>query len=162
MDWKLALAFGGWVLAIGQFFFTYRETKRKNEVELLEKTLGYFERGTQARSIAISLVDGIWLKKKKYIGVILPVLISQVNFLLSEADEYAQESRNLIRLLTLVEKCLPMAIDVGSETAEISEAIINGALSEKGVTVSNQTLKLWHAKFHNGDPRGFEAEVIDS
>ena len=68
MDWKLALAIAGWLLAFTQFFFTYRLTKKKNEDELLEKTLGYFERGTQARSIAISLIEGIWLKNKKNLG----------------------------------------------------------------------------------------------
>ncbi|WP_447965150.1 hypothetical protein [Nitrospira sp. Ecomares 2.1] len=65
MDWKLALAMGGWLLAFAQFSFTYKLTRKKNEDELLEKTLGYFERGTQARSIAISLVEGIWLKSQK-------------------------------------------------------------------------------------------------
>lgn len=162
MDWKLKLAIGGWILAFAQFFFTYKQVKQKNESELLEKTLAYFERGTQARSIAISLVEGIWLKNRKNLDIILPVLISQSTFLLTEAEDYAQESRNLIRLLALIEKCLPYAANVLNETAEISEALLSGAQSEKGVNVSNQTLKLWYAKFNDGDKATFEAETENS
>jgi hypothetical protein len=162
MDWKLALALGGWILAITQFFFTYRLSRKKNEHELLEKTLGYFERGTQARSIAISLVEGIWLKDKKNLDIILPILISQATFLLTEADEYAQEGRNLIRLLSLIEKSLPYAANIGNEIAEISEALMCGAQSNKGVDVSSATLKSWFAKFNNGDASVFEAEIESS
>ncbi len=161
MDWKLALAIGGWLLAFAQFSFTYRLTRKRNEDELLEKTLGYFERGTQARSIAISLVEGIWLKSKKNLDIILPVLIGQANFLMTEAEDYGQESRNLIRLLMLIEKCMPYATDVGIETAEISQALLSGAQSKMGVNVSNITLKYWYARF-NGDMATFEAEIADS
>ena len=55
MDWKVVLAFAGWLLAISQFIFNYREIRRKNDSELLEKTLGYFDKGSLSRSIAISL-----------------------------------------------------------------------------------------------------------
>jgi len=162
MDWALVLAFGGWVFALIQFSLTHSQSKQKNESELLEKTLAYFERGTQARSIAISLVEGIWLKNRKNLDIILPVLIAQATFLLVEADDYAQESRNLIRLLALIEKCLPFAADVGNETAEISEALLSGARSEKGVSISTASMKLWYAKFNNGDKATFEAETENS
>lgn len=159
MDWKLLIAFAGWTLAIVQFLFTYQQTKQKYESELLEKTLSYLEKGTQGRSIALSLVEGIWLKKKKNLEVILPVLIAQSHFLLVEADDYAQESRNLIRLFYLIEKCLPHAIDPHYEKAEISEAILTGLQSEKGIKLSNQTLKKWFSCFNDGDSEIFEAET---
>jgi hypothetical protein len=56
VDWKITLALAGWFFAITQFAFTYRETRNKNESELLEKTLNYFNQGAQARTIGISLV----------------------------------------------------------------------------------------------------------
>lgn len=154
MDWKLSLALAGWVLAITQFIFTYIETKNKNEAELLEKTLGYFERGMLARSIGISLVEGVWLKRKKKLHIILPVLISQATFLLTEAEDSVQEQRNLIRLLGLIRQCMPYANHYGHETAEISESLMEGSRSNKGVNVANH--RVWFANFNNGDTSTFD------
>ena len=103
MDWKIALAIAGWVLAITQFMITHRETKNKNENDLLEKTLNSFGKGAQSRSIAISLVEGVWIKQNKNLDIILPVLISQAQFLLSATDNPDAEERNLIRILFLIE-----------------------------------------------------------
>ncbi|MCI5120647.1 MAG: hypothetical protein D3908_05550 [Candidatus Electrothrix sp. AUS4] len=108
------------------------------------------------------MIEGIWLKNKKNLDIILPVLIAQANFLLTEAEEYGQESRNLIRLLSLIENCMPYALNAGNETAEISEALLAGAISKKGVTLSNSTLKRWYAKFNNGDKETFEVETENS
>ncbi|TXI30055.1 MAG: hypothetical protein E6Q60_02390 [Nitrosomonas oligotropha] len=160
-DWTLIIALGGWFFAILQFAFSHTENIRKNEADLLEKTLGYFVKGMLARSIAIGLVDGIWLQKKKFIDVILPVLISQANFLLTEAEDSDQEQRNLIRLLDLIYRCLPYARDRGTELAEISEALISGARSEKGVNLAKGTLRLWFEKLNNGGAEIFEAETED-
>ncbi len=156
MDWKVFLALGGWLLAISQFVFTFRETRHKNESELLEKTLGYFERGTQARSIAVSLVEGIWLKRNKNLDIVLPVLVSQAHFLLTDADDYAQERRNLVRILTLIEKIMPLITDNGFEKAEICEAIIDGVNSSKGVDLSKTSLRIWYKKFNNGCSDDFD------
>lgn len=156
MDWKIIAAFAGWVLAFLQFFFTFRAASEKNEAELLEKTLHYFNQGTQARSIGISLVEGIWWKRKKNLDIILPVLISQVLHLLTESKESPQDSRNLIRLLTLIERLLPYASPGSYELAEISEALLFGAQKESGLT-SNVTLRLWYGKF-NGDADMWDAE----
>ena len=159
MDWKLFLAIGGWILAFAQFFFTHIQSIKKDESELLEKTLSYFERGTQARSIAISLVDGIWFENKKKLHIILPILISQAIYLLTEAEDYAQESRNLIRLLKLIHKCLPYANKGSYETPEILEALLAGAQTDKGINLAIPTLRLWYAKFNDGDSSGFEIEI---
>lgn len=162
MDWKIALAIAGWGLAITQFIFTHHEIKSKNENDLLEKTLNYFGKGAQSRTIAISLVEGIWLKQEKNLDIILPVLISQARFLLTAADNPNAEERNLIRILSLIEKCLPYANHVGYETAEISHALFDGALSDDGVNLTNGTLKLWFAKFNSGDTETWEAEIESS
>jgi hypothetical protein len=156
MEWKILLAIGGWVIAVVQFFLKYSETKDKNEAELLEKTLGYFERGTQSRSIAISLIEGIWFKKKKNLDIILPVLISQTTFLLTEAMPSRQEERNLIRLLYLIKKCLPYAIDIGNKTAEISEALLHAGHEQNGM-IQYLTIRRWYINF-TGDSELFDAE----
>jgi hypothetical protein len=164
MDWKIALAFAGWFFAITQFVFTYIETREKNESELLEKTLNYFNQGTQARTIGISLVEGIWCKRQKNLDIILPVLISQVLYLITEANDSAQDVRNVIRLLHLIEKTLPHANHYGNELAEISNALMWGAQdeSEGGVDVSNITLRSWFKKFNNGDVEMWDIEIGNS
>lgn len=162
MDWKIALAIAGWVLAITQFIFSFRETKLKNENELLEKTLNYFGKGAQSRAIAISLTEGVWIKQEKNLDIILPVLISQAHFLLTATDNPEPEERNLIRIFYLIEKCLPYASDVGSEKAEISHALFAGAQTETGVCLANGTLKHWFGKFNSGCTEMWEAEIESS
>ena len=162
MDWKIVLALAGWFFAITQFVFTYKETRQKNEAELLEKTLNYFNQGAQARTIGISLVEGVWCKKKKNLDIILPVLISQVLFLLTEAEDSAQEQRNVFRLLHLIEQSLPHANRYGNELAEISEALMWGAQTETGVDINNGSLGHWYAKFNNGCKDSWVAEIESS
>lgn len=160
MDWKIAIGITGWLLAAVQFAFNFREAKEKNESELLEKTLYYFNQGTQARTIGISLVEGIWWKRKKNLDIILPVLISQVLHLVTEAKDTPQDSRNLIRLLGLIEKLLPHAAPGSHELAEISEALMWGAqIEDKGV--SKASLRAWYKKF-NGDAEMWDAEIENS
>src|SRR5947208_3438368 len=91
------LALGGWIVAGIQFLVSIRETRRKQESELLERTLGYFGDGPIKRSIGISLVQSIWTRNDRQLPVILPVLITQLNHLLLEAQtESRVEERNLI------------------------------------------------------------------
>lgn len=162
MDWKILLALAGWGLAVAQFILTHLETKSRNEAELLEKTLNYFGKGPQQRSIAISLVEGIWLKQRKNLDIILPVLISQATFLLTATDKPEAEERNLIRILYLIHKSLAFATNIGNETAEISEALFLGANLKTGVNLPNIALKHWYAKYNNGDTEMWEAEIESS
>ncbi|MGF1778632.1 hypothetical protein [Vibrio nomapromontoriensis] len=158
MNWTILIAIAGWLLAILQFVFTFREAKDKNEAELLEKTLNYFNQSAQARTIGISLVEGVWLKRKKNLSIILPVLTAQVLYLLTQEKLEAQEHRNIFRLLFLIEKLLPYATERHTELAEISEALMWGAQSN---SVSNMSLRSWYKRF-NGDTDMWDAEIENS
>ncbi len=160
MEWKILLAIGGWIIAVIQFILKYTETKDKNEAELLEKTLAYFERGVQSRSIAISLTEGIWFKKKKNLDIILPVLISQITFLLTEATPSRQEERNLIRLLNLTQQCLPYAGDIGNETAEITETLLHAGCEQNGMLLYG-TIRRWYINFSD-DSELFDMECEEN
>lgn len=162
MDIKIILALSGWCIALIQFLATHLENRRKNEAELLEKTLSYFERGTQARSIAISLVEGIWLKNKKNLDVIVPVIISQIIFLMTEAGDCAQEKRNLLRLLHLAEKCIPYALDPFKESIELSEYLISSAYEPGQINLGKPSLRHWFSRFNNGSTEQFDIETEDS
>ena len=85
-------------------------------------------------------------------------------YLVTEAKESAQESRNVIRLLHLIEKTLPNANHYGHELAEISEALMWGAQVqlESGVGIRNMTLRHWYAKFINGDTEMWDVEIENS
>jgi hypothetical protein len=108
------------------------------------------------------LVEGIWIKKQKNLDIVLPVLISQVLYLVTEVKDSAQESRNLIRLLHLIEVVLPHANGSTNELAEISEALMWGGQMEEGVGVSGVSLRSWFARFNNGDTEMWDAEVGSS
>ncbi len=155
----MLVGIAGWLLALFQFIFNFRESKHKNESELLEKTLGYFERGPIARSIGISLVDAIWMSKKKYLEVITPVLISQIEFLLTDAEDFANERSNLIRLLYLLEKCIPFSSDPFKASPEISGVLIGAANGNSKIELTNTALRHWFSKFNNGDTEMFDAET---
>jgi hypothetical protein len=158
----LLIASGGWLLALIQFLFTHLEGIKRNDEALLEKSLSCFERGTQARSVGISLVEGIWVKRQKYLDVITPVLISQIIFLLEDAKDYGQERRNLIRLLYLIEKCLPHSTDPLYERLEISDALISAAQQPGELCCSKDMLRHWFSKLNNGSTDMFDAEVTAS
>lgn len=114
---------------------------------MLEKTLNYFNQGAQARTVGISLVEGIWLKRKKNLNIILPVLIAQALNLLTQEKLEAQEQRSIARILLLIEKLMPYAAERQTELAEISEALMWGAQSN---SVANVSLRSWYKRF-NGD-----------
>ncbi|EOK5711774.1 hypothetical protein ACWLZS_004560 [Vibrio parahaemolyticus] len=155
MTWTIIVALLGWFFAVFQFVFSYRETREKNEAELLEKTLNYFNQGTHARTIGISLVEGIWLKRKKNLEIILPVLIAQVLYLLTKDSLEAQEHRDIVRLLFLIEKLIPFESEGSVSVAEISEALMWGAQNE---TAAQVNLRHWYKKF-NGNADMWDAEL---
>jgi len=154
----IAIAAGGWVLAIGQFLWARREKHQLEESRLLEHTLGYFERGTQARSIALSLIEGIWFKRKKHLNIIVPVLVSQLVFLLRSAEDFGQEERNVFRLLELLHKALPFAEDSQRERIEVLEALLSAASTPGPLEIGNIALGRWYEKL-GGDREVFEVET---
>ena len=154
----MIIALGGWLFALVQFLLNYREKKKTSEHQLLESSLGYFERGTQARSIAISLVDSLWVKEKKRLDVIVPVLNSQLYFLLNEAEAFGQEERNIIRLLRVLEKSVAELEDSNEERAEILNTLLMAKNSPKGIRLTSQCLRSWYGKFSGGDTKQFDAE----
>jgi hypothetical protein len=162
MEYAVIIGLLGWILALIQFIINFRENKRKNDDLLLEKTLGYFERGTISRSIGISLVDAMWFQRKKHLDVIVPVLISQAQYLFTEAEDYPNERRNLIRLLFLIEKCLPYSLAPHNENIEITEIILNAATSPGKIKLADATLRIWFSKFNNGDTEWFDVEIKNS
>ncbi|SMM97841.1 hypothetical protein SPONL_1487 [uncultured Candidatus Thioglobus sp.] len=88
----------------------------------------------------------------------LPVLTSQILYLLTEASRSQQEARNVIRILHLIHKIIPYTN--GYEIAEISEALMSAAKTKKsGVGIANSTLRLWYAKFNDGGLESWDAEM---
>jgi hypothetical protein len=157
---NVLLALGGWIVAGIQFLLSIRETRRKHEAELLEKTLGYFADGPVKRSIGISLVQSIWTKNERQLPVIIPVLVAQLNYLLLEAHtESRVEERNLIRILDLLRHYVDKSSDPQTERIEIMEAL-NAKLHalDRGVPATPYQLKLWYTSF-GGDAEYFDAET---
>lgn len=157
---NLVLALGGWIVASIQFFLNVRETRRKHESDLLERTLGYFSGGPLQRSIGISLVQSIWTKNSQQMRVIVPVLVAQVNYLLLQSEkENRVEERNLIRIVFLLRDHVDSASDSRNERIEIMEALNAKLYSpDSGVRTTSTQLKLWYESF-GGDSEYFAAEM---
>jgi hypothetical protein len=156
---NVLLALGGWIVAGTQFFVSLRETRRKQESELLERTLGYFGDGPIRRSIGISLVQSIWTRNDQQLTVIIPVLVAQLNYLLLEAQtESRVEERNLIRILDLLRGHIDKASDPGTERIEVLEAL-NAKLYDlnRGVPMVPTQLKGWYRSF-GGNAEHWAAE----
>jgi hypothetical protein len=157
LSWIVAI--GGWFVALLQFFFSYRERKVQHAEDYLERTLKYLISGPHQRAVGLSLIESVWLPKKERLDVIVPVLVSQFNHIMLEADEsaLAQEERNVVRLMLLLRRCLPFSRDQRHETAELQECILRKANHHGGVPITIQTLRLWYEGV-GGDPTYFDAE----
>ncbi|MDO8578465.1 MAG: hypothetical protein Q7R50_04725 [Dehalococcoidales bacterium] len=157
--WIVAL--GGWVIALLQYYFGYRERARQREEDLLVNTLSYFEGKSQKRSIGISLVEGIWTRKMERMDVLVPVLLNQTIYLLlsSSSVDAAHEERNLVRLLYLLKRCIPHTSNPNEYYPEILNALIrkDPEENEKGIPLSRPTLRYWFADF-GGSEEHYDAE----
>lgn len=156
LDWKLLVAFGGWFLAATQFILTYKETKNRNQSELLEKTLGYFERDSKARAIGISLVKAIWFKQKINLDVIIPVLISQVSYLLHEPEPKEQDKNDFYRLQSLIYDCLPYSADRDEETRRIADILLKAGRNGNSLGIKKSSLRCWFERYR-GDTVDFDS-----
>jgi len=157
---NLILALGGWIVASIQFLLNIRETRRRHDSDLLERTLGYFANDPLQRSIGISLVQSIWTKDCERMRVIVPVLVAQVNHLLLQTQkENRVEERNLIRILDLLRHHIDRASDPQNERIEVMEAFNAKLYSpDCGVPATPGQLKLWYESF-GGDGEYFAAEM---
>jgi len=140
-----AIAAGGWVVAIVTLIIGYLERKSAREEDRLGKTLDYFDGGSQRRSIGISLVEGVWLKKQNYHDVLVPLVANQIVYLLLSTDSHdAHNERNLVRLVFILQSVPNLRQKYHDRWGDVCDAIYQKYEGEsKGMPVSRQTLLLW-------------------
>ena len=73
----LIAAAGGWVVALLTLAIGYFERRATRQEDLLGETLAYFDGGSQRRSIGISLLERIWIRKPRGFPVIVPLIANQ-------------------------------------------------------------------------------------
>ena len=156
--WVVAL--GGWAVALFEYYLGCRERRGQRDQDLLAKTLSYFEGGTQKRSIGIALTEGVWARKMRQMDILVPVLINQTVYLLlcSDSRDGVHEERNLIRLLRLLERCIPHTTSPSEHYPEILDALVRKYCREKnaGVDLPSATIRSWYRKL-GGDVEQLEA-----
>jgi hypothetical protein len=143
----LVAAIGGWVVALVTLGIGYVERKAARNEELLAKTLAYFDGGSQRRSIGISLLEGIWIRKSSTFPVIVPLIANQIVYLLHSTDSHdAHNERNLVRLVMLLQQ-IPNLKDLYHDRwGDVCDALHRKWQhndSKKGIPVAKPTLKLW-------------------
>jgi hypothetical protein len=144
---NIIVAAGGWVVAVITVVLGYRERKSAREEDLLGKTLAYFDGGSQRRSIGISLLEGIWIRKKSCHAVVVPLIANQIVYLLLSTDSHdAHNERNLVRLVMLLRQVPDLQANFYDRWGDVCDAIgrkYEGHADGKGIPVSKPTLKLW-------------------
>jgi hypothetical protein len=143
----LVAVVGGWGVALVTLAIGYVERKAAREDDLLGKTLGYFDGGSQRRSIGISLLEGIWIRKPITFPVIVPLIANQIVYLLHSTDSHdAHNERNLVRLVMLLQKVPNLQSMYHDRWGDVCDALhrkFENNESKKGIPVSKPTLKLW-------------------
>jgi len=147
----LVAAAGGWIVALVTLGIGYVERKAARDDDLLGKTLGYFDGGSQRRSIGISLLEGIWIRRPSTFPVIVPLIANQIVYLLHSTDSHdAHNERNLVRLVMLLQT-IPNLRDVYHDRwGDVCDALQrkwDNNDSKKGIPVAKPTLKLWAKGF---------------
>jgi hypothetical protein len=139
------VAAGGWIIAAITLVIGYLERRSAREEDQFAKTLDYFEGGSQRRSIGISMLEGMWLKKPRYHDVVVPIVANQIVYLLLSTDSHdAHNERNLVRLIMAFSSIPNLRDKYHDRWADVCDAIARKYEGEsKGIPISQPTLKLW-------------------
>ena len=142
---NLALAGGGWLIALLTILLGYRERKSAREEERLGKTLDYFTGGSQRRSIGISLLEGVWASNPRFRGVLVPLIANQIVYLLLSSESHdAHNERNLTRLVMIFTAIPAIKELYGDRWGDVCDAISRKYGGEtKGIAIPKSTLMFW-------------------
>lgn len=123
---SVIIAFIGWIIAI----YNLNKIKKNNERDFLEKTLSFFDEGKNTRSIATTYINNVWLKKRKYDGIIVPVLISQLKKLLNKDETIKNYYDDIIEILKLLYKYIQISDNLKNESELIFNVILNRIIKD--------------------------------
>ena len=155
IQWVVAC--GGWLVAIILAYLGYAERRASQKMDLLLKTVAYFEGGTQKRSIGIALVEGLVRKNPEHVGVLVPLLTNQFVYLLLHPDvkDSVHEERNLVRLYHLLKQIPSLRAQQKHHDywCEVGDAIGRWFGGERsGLRISEPTLRLWLKGLGHSEP----------
>ena len=153
------IACGGWAIAIFTTYLGYAERREIRKADLLLRTVSYFEGGTQKRSIGIALVEGMQTSDKANLGVLVPLLVNQLVYLLLHPDvkDSPHEQRNVVRIYLLLKSIfanLEFRKQFTMSWCEVGDAIgrrLEGETS--GLDISKITLLMWLKELGHEVPR---------
>jgi hypothetical protein len=148
------VAAGGWVVAILQAVFGFFERKKKQNDEILLKTVEYFIGGTQKRSVGISLIEGLIKQKKSYDEIVVPLLANQFVYLLlsSDTESAIHGERNLVRIYILFKSIIESHKSKHWHSRnEVLDAIQRRLENEEKSTINiaSQTLNIWQKELQH-------------
>jgi len=123
-----------------------QEASRDRLRDILYESLRWFEKGTQRRSIGISVVEASWELFPEFRAVWLAVLANQAVYLLavSKQKEKVHEVANLVRIMQLV-------VRHKSSVDSVALQVLRDALRDKvagriteGLSMDGKILNEWH------------------
>ena len=134
----------GWTFAIYQLV----ATRRQRTWELLLESLGWFEGGTQKRSIGIAVIETKWDHQKEFRTRWVSILVNQAIYLLTrEKDRDARHERaNLYRIMNLLAMHHVYIQDF--ERSLLAETLKEYSPEDRGLTGIDATrLETWRRCF---------------
>jgi|SRR5919205_2066914 hypothetical protein len=139
------VAAGGSIVAIVAVIVGYLERRQAREDDRLGQTLDYFGGGSQRRSIGISLIEGLWIKKPRHHDVIVPLVANQIVYLLLSTESVdAHNERNLVRLFMILKSVPNFRDRYATSWGDVADAIHRKLEGEpKGIPITKPTLNAW-------------------
>ena len=144
-SFQLLLALSGWIAAIIALLIGYVERRAAREEEKLTRTIECFTDGSRSQSVGIALIEGLWLKKERHHDVIVPLLASQIIYMLLVTEsEDPHSQRNLAHMVELFSRFPDLQTRHYERCIHVCDAMIRKIEGEKGgMPVPIVTLKRW-------------------
>lgn len=141
----------GAIVVLVQAYLNYREKKEERRENLLLKGIDKLNRDEVQRSIGISIIEGLKIKDKEELDLIIPTLASQALFLLmhTENNKSRVEYSNWIRIMKLLKEPEWMKKNFPYLYNELSNAFYlkHESDSEKGIEMPTYVLEIWAEKY---------------
>lgn len=137
----------GAIVIIFQMYFSYKEKKEERRERMIFKGIDKLSHDEIERSIGISIIEGLKIKDKDELDIIIPALASQALFLLLHTPNSKSrvEFSNWLRIMELLKSPKWLCQNYSYLWEELTNAFAlkMDSDSEYGLEMTLQTLEIW-------------------
>lgn len=162
----LAVALGGWIVAMLELWLNYLERKHSRRDRHLFESLKWFTGKTQRRNVGIAVVEGLWKEVPHLRSILVPLLTNQAIYLLTQSDyDTWHERNNLKRIMNLLLCSSYSRKPFSEEFTELAVAVESRDESEGhteskgGISVNKEDLTKWKKDLEEYSPSSHESST---